>query len=197
MLLLLLLVSFLFLRDLAPRSRGMYSVPCFFLGAGFMLVETKAITELALAWGSTWFVVGLTIAGILIMAFAANVVVQRRGIPPRWLTYGGLVLALAAGLAFSRNVVEALPPISGGIAVTLLLTLPLFFSGLAFSSELGRAASAAVPLSSNLLGAMLGGFLEYNAMYFGLRFLYLLALILYLLAWFTSRRNAGNPTLPA
>ena len=43
-------------------------------------------------------------------------------------------------------------------------------------------------MAANLLGAMCGGLLEYNAMYFGFRFLYLLAAILYLLAWAAHRR---------
>jgi len=37
-------------------------------------------------------------------------------------------------------------------------------------------------MALNLVGAMIGGLLEYNSMYFGFRFLYLLALGLYLAA---------------
>ncbi|MFX4481844.1 hypothetical protein ABTA99_19430, partial [Acinetobacter baumannii] len=32
------------------------NLPYFWLGAGFMLVETKAITELGLQFGNTWLV---------------------------------------------------------------------------------------------------------------------------------------------
>ena len=39
--------------------------------------------------------------------------------------------------------------------------------------------------------AMLGGFLEYNSMYFGFRSLYLLALAMYFLAFVTSVRLPG------
>jgi hypothetical protein len=73
--------------------------------------------------------------------------------------------------------------------MTGLLTLPLFFSGLAFSSELDKARSVGVAMASNLLGAMLGGFLEYNSMYFGFRSLYVLALVLYAIAFLTTLRN--------
>jgi hypothetical protein len=69
---------------------------------------------------------------------------------------------------------------------TVVLTLPLFFAGLAFSTEMKRAMSVAVALSSNLLGAMLGGCLEYNAMYFGYRSLYVLALVVYAAALVAS-----------
>ena len=44
----------------------------FFLGGGFMLVETKAITELGLLFGNTWQVVGITIISVLVMAWLAN-----------------------------------------------------------------------------------------------------------------------------
>ena len=73
--------------------------------------------------------------------------------------------------------------------LTVLLTLPLFFSGLAFSAELQKTASVAVALSSNLLGSMLGGFLEYNSTYFGFRSLYFVALAMCGLAAFTSIRR--------
>jgi len=38
-------------------------------------------------------------------------------------------------------------------------------------------------MSVNLFGAMCGGLLEYNSMYFGFQFLYLIAAGLYLLAF--------------
>jgi hypothetical protein len=41
------------------------------------------------------------------------------------------------------------------------------------------APSVSVALSSNLIGAMVGGCLEYNSMYFGYRSLYVLAILIY------------------
>ena len=49
-----------------------FSFPSFFLGVGFMLMETKGITELAKIYGSTWFVVSIVITAILSMAYLAN-----------------------------------------------------------------------------------------------------------------------------
>lgn len=196
--LLLLAISGLLVRaligtegiDLAT-GRG-FSLPCFFLGAGFMLVEAKAITELALAFGSTWQVVGFTIAAILVLAFLANVLVMRVGAPPAGFTYMALGGAVLLGLVLSPRILGAVSPQVDGLLMTGLLTLPLFFSGLAFSSELERTPSVGVAMASNLLGAMLGGFLEYNSMYFGFRSLYVLALGLYALAFLTTRRNRAR-----
>jgi ABC-type multidrug transport system permease subunit len=76
---------------------------------------------------------------------------------------------------------------------TVLLTLPLFFSGIAFSTELKCTASVAGALSANLLGSMLGGLLEYNSMYFGIRSLYVIALLMYgLAAFFALRRRRAT-----
>jgi spermidine synthase len=189
MILMLLLISLLFVKQLAPGSSGSWSAPCFFLGAGFMLIETKGITELALVYGSTWVVVGAVIAAILVLAFLANLVVIRWGAPRPSVTYGLLVGSLILGMVASRWVVAGLGTGASQLVLPILLTLPLFFSGVAFSTELKRSSSVAVALSSNLLGAMLGGFLEYNSMYFGFRSLYFLAIAMYLLAFGTSIRT--------
>src|ERR1019366_2270670 len=64
-----LLLSYFFVR----RTIGLTDpielgyLPFFFLGSGFMLVETKAITELGLHLGGTWFVVAAAIISVLVM----------------------------------------------------------------------------------------------------------------------------------
>ncbi len=185
----LLAVSLLAVRRLVPGAGSGFSWPCFFLGAGFMLVETKAITELALVYGSTWVVTSAVIAAILVLAFLANLAVLRVGTPAPPVTYGLLAAALLLGLGLTVVGVGGLPLWAARLVMTGVLTLPLFFSGFAFSSEL-RRTSVPVALSANLLGAMLGGFLEYNAMYFGFRSLYVFGLVLYGLAYLTARRGA-------
>jgi len=75
------------------------------------------------------------------------------------------------------------PTTAGRIASAAILTSPLFFSGIVFSTLLGTRGSIAAVMAANLLGAMAGGLLEYNSMYFGFRFLYLLAMALYAIAW--------------
>jgi hypothetical protein len=74
----------------------------------------------------------------------------------------------------------------------VVLTLPLFFAGLIFSSELAGAADIGSALSANIFGAMLGGFLEYNSMYWGYTSLYPLGLALYGLAFACHLRGASG-----
>jgi hypothetical protein len=59
----------------------------------------------------------------------------------------------------------------------------MFFSGLVFSTLLRSHGEISAILSANLFGAVCGGLLEYNSMYFGFRSLYLMAMGLYLVAF--------------
>ncbi len=150
----------------------------FFMGAGFMLVETKGITEMGLILGNTWQVIGIVIAAILVMAFLANLLVQTLAIQRPVVPCLLLIASLGAGLLVARAGGFSSAP-AGQIAAVIVLTCPMFFSGLVFSTLLAGTAGISGALAMNLLGAMVGGLLEYNAMYFGFQFLYWIAMGLY------------------
>lgn len=189
----LLALSWAAVRASRPPGAGRFSPVAFALGAGFMLVETKAITELALVYGSTWHVTSAVIAGVLLMALLANAWVAR-GTAPWALAYPLLLASVALGLLGPGGGLTAPPALERALA-TALATLPLFFSGLAFSGELRRSGDTAAMLSSNLLGAIAGGLLEYSCMYLGMRRLTLLALAVYAAGWGASRWR--RPAAPA
>ena len=177
------LTSFLFLKKITNIKKKDFSYCCFFLGAGFMLIETKCITEFAKIYGTTWLVNAIVISSILLMAFIANYLVIKKIKINFTLNYFLLILSLVVGYYFFTRFDGNL----NFVFYPIILTLPILFSGIAFSKELLKIKSASQALSANILGAMLGGFLEYNSMYFGFSFLYILAGFLYLLAFFTSR----------
>jgi spermidine synthase len=190
-----LLLSYFFVRKTigmtGPVERGY--VPFFFLGSGFMLVETKAITELGLHLGGTWYVIAATIVMVLLMAFLANLIVQRKLFRRTDLAYLGLLVSLLVGYGYARNheLLALNSPLASLLVSCVLLTIPLFFSGIVFSSLIGRAkVNISTALAYNLMGALFGGVMEYNSMYFGFAFLYLLALGFYFLAWAFSRGPA-------
>jgi hypothetical protein len=158
-----------------------------FLGAAFLLIEFKSVTELALLLGTTWFVNVLAISGVLMMALAANLLtlrVRRVNLTDMYvLLFGCLVLAYFV----PTNLFAGLPV---GLRValgTVLLSLPLFFAGLIFSESLRRAGEATRPLASNLAGSAVGGILEYGSLLGGIKSLYVLAAVLYGAAWASSR----------
>jgi hypothetical protein len=166
----------------------------FLLGAGFMLVETKGITELGLTFGNTWQVIGVVMAGILLMAFLANCVVHWLRLRSLVLPYVLLLASLLVGLLLMQGG-GFLPTPMGRLLAVVVLTCPLFFSGMVFSTLLRSSDDVSGAMAANLLGAMCGGLLEYNAMYFGFLFLYWVALAIYGAAFLTCWLRPG-PTWP-
>lgn len=147
-----------------------------------MLVETKGITELGLTFGNSWQVIGIVIGAIMLMSFLANCVVQWWNVKRPAVPYLLLVASLALGWLVALN--GGLPSTwAGRIGTAAILTLPMFFSGIVFSTLLRSRGEISGIMATNLFGAMCGGLLEYNSMYFGFRFLYLMAAALYLLAF--------------
>jgi spermidine synthase len=174
-------------------------VPFFFLGAGFMLIETKAITELGLTFGNSWQVIGIVIAAIMAMAFLANCAVQWLGLRNPVGAYGMLVAAILLGLAVAHSGGLPSTPL-GKLATVALLCSPMLFSGIVFSILLQRQGELSGSMAWNLFGAICGGLLEYNSMYFGFQFLYVLAAGLYIAAFcasFVSKREVAVQTARA
>jgi SAM-dependent methyltransferase len=200
---LVLLLSVFFVRNIIglsePVERGY--LPFFFLGSGFMLVETKAITELGLHLGGTWYVIAATIVSVLLMAFFANLIVLHKLFRRTGVAYGGLLASLLVGYVYARHheLLVLSSPLASLLVSCVLLTIPLFFSGIVFSSLIGRAkVNISTALAYNLMGALFGGLMEYNSMYFGFAFLYLLAIGFYGLAWlFSLEPAARGARLPA
>ncbi|MDB9718976.1 hypothetical protein OAA50_03500 [Candidatus Pelagibacter sp.] len=181
--------SFIFIQRVSPISKKTFSPVCFFLGAGFMLVETKGITELALVYGSTWLVVSIVIGFVLIMAFLANLLIINKVPIKVWLIYSLILSSVLLGYSFTLLDHSGLSSLAQKIIVPAILTIPIFFSGLAFSKQLSIENSVSIALSSNILGAIFGGLLEYNSMYFGFRSLYIFGFFMYLFAYLFVKKS--------
>ena len=192
----ILLLSYFFVRRTIgfsdPIDRSY--LPFFFLGSGFMLVETKAITELGLHLGGTWVVIAAAIMLVLVMAYLANLIVTRTSFKLVGPAYAGLFLSLLVGYGFAVSHGQWMfgPPLMQLALACVVLTIPLFFAGIIFSSLIGESRiNISTAFAYNLMGALFGGVMEYNSMYFGFAFLYLLALGFYVLAWAFSRKSAS------
>ena len=157
------------------------------LGAAFMLIEFKSITELALLFGTTWFVNSLAITGVLLMALGANLIVLRSKRINLSLTYVLLFVSLILGLVIPLDTFAALPAILKALSSMLLLSLPLLFAGMIFSESLRQAGETARPLASNFSGSAAGGLLEYSSLLWGIKSLYWIAIFLYLGAFLVAR----------
>jgi len=184
-LLLVFAFSFILIRLHIPRLafRQVSSWNFFFLGAGFALLETKGIAELAIVLGSTWITNAVVIAGILVMILFANLLVLKRISPPHIFLYGSLVVILLFNFFFSFTHLFAFQYSTRVILSALQVGLPIFFSGILFALYLKKAKNPTIALGANLLGAMFGGLFEYSSLIFGQSILFLFAIFFYFLSF--------------
>ncbi len=146
-------------------------VQMFFLGAGFMLLETKSIIQFALLWGSTWVVASLAIASVLVMALAATMIVSTREIRRAWVVGGVLLALLAVNFLIPIGTIGFASRIAESIFYAVLVFSPILCAGLLFGSAIKRSPSLARDYGTNLLGAMAGGVGEYLSLVTGFRVL--------------------------
>jgi SAM-dependent methyltransferase len=154
----------------------------FFLGAGFMLIETKAVVQMALLFGSTWMVNSVVFFAVLLMILAANICVIKfrpRNLAPYYL---GLLLALAANCLIPLDFFLGLPIWLQALGACLLVFTPVLFAGVIFPVSFERTADPGRALGANIAGAMLGGLAEYASMLVGFQYLVLLAMAFYALS---------------
>jgi hypothetical protein len=76
-----------------------------------------------------------------------------------------------------------------------MVALPILFASLIFSTLLARRHDASRALAYNLLGAILGGVLEYSAMALGIKAMYIVAGLLYAGAAVYALREDRRPPL--
>jgi len=187
----LLLIAFVSLVFMSRSFPGVLHPDWHFwlLGAAFLLIEFTSVTRLALLFGTTWLVNALAISGVLIMVLCANLIVL---LCPRLnlrLIYLLLFASLGLVYFFPLEPLSQLAPFWRAISSMVLLSLPLFFSGLIFSESLRRTGNAAGPLAANLSGSVFGGVLEYSALVWGIHSLYITAAIVYGLALIAHLRQ--------
>jgi hypothetical protein len=181
-----------------PLRRMRAYLDLFFMGAAFLLLETTNVVRFALLFGTTWFVNALVFAGILGSVLAAIEVARRR--PPQRPSRLFVPLFVTVGLAWlvPPDALLSLPFAARFLAAAALGFAPVFFANLVFAERFRGVASSTVAFAANLLGAMVGGVLEYAALVTGYRTLLLLVAGLYLAAWATGRRtlSSGSPAPP-
>ncbi len=179
---------------LAPRAaRQGFNPHMFFLGAAFMLLETRSLVTFALLFGSTWLVNSLVFFAILSSVMLAVFLSARLPIRPNGLLYGLLIGGLGLAYLLPPDALLAIPsaPLRYTVA-SLVAFLPVLLANLVFAGSFkltGRAADVA--FASNLLGAMVGGMLEYTSLLLGYRNLLLLVIGFYVLSALLLRVKHG------
>lgn len=169
----------------------------FFMGAAFLLLETKSVVQFALLFGTTWFVNALVFTGVLLSVYLAIEVARRFTLPRPSLLYAVLFVSIAVAWAIPP---ERLLELSIGprfIAAVALAFAPIFVANLVFAQRFKDTSKTTVAFGANLLGAMLGGVVEYAAIAVGYRTLLLVVAAFYALAFVLERRLAGAAAVPS
>ncbi len=143
----------------------------FFLGAGFMLVETKAVVQMALLFGSTWTVNSVVFAAILVMSLAGNLFAGWAKPRALWPYYAGLFAALGLGLVVKVEHFLGLPPAAQLAGACLLVFLPIAFAGVIFATTFARSSRPDRVFGANVAGALLGGLAENASVVLGFQYL--------------------------
>jgi SAM-dependent methyltransferase len=167
----------------------------FLLGAGFMLLETKSITGFALLFGTTWVVNAIVFAGVLIAVLAAVEVTRRFKTPPLKAMYVVLFAGLLLGWVFPDSWLLSMPLPLRAVVAVLVAFLPIFAANVVFAKRFTDTADGTASFGANLLGAMLGGCLEYLALVIGYHGLLIVAALLYAGAFLL--RPKGSKLLPS
>jgi len=165
-----------------PKGRGPARIDwrMFFLGAAFMLLETKAVVQLALLFGSTWLVNSLVFFTALSLILLANLFVLKTKGTALKLHYAGLFGLLAAAVCIPFDTF-----LSGGIFwryfVPCVLALgPMLFAGVIFARSFRESRDPDMAFGSNIAGSVVGGLSESFSMLLGFRYLLLLAVAFYI-----------------
>jgi len=183
-LLAILLASLVTVRTLGGPLKEMRSyADLFFMGAAFLLLETKNIATFALLFGTTWFVNALVFGGVLVVVLAAVETTRRFKTPPLGIVYAGIAASLAAAWVIPEEWLLSLSFTPRLVVATLIAFVPIYLANVAFSKRFRESGDTRSAFAINLLGTIVGGCLEYAALFTGYNNLLLLVGLLYLLAF--------------
>jgi spermidine synthase len=179
------------LAERSTRSLGFgnaLNVQLFFLGAGFMLVETKAVVTMALLFGSTWVVNSVVFLAVLVMILLANLWTLRSKPARSWPYYAGLLVTLALNAIVPLDFFLGMDRSIQVLGSCLLVFAPILFAGVIFAASFKQTTEPDRAYGVNIAGAMAGGLAEYSSMLLGFQYVVLVAILFYAFSAIGLRR---------
>jgi len=170
-----------------PIRRG-FSPHFFVLGIAFLLLETRSLVTFSLLFGTTWSVNALAFFAILCSVLLAVGLSARFPIRRPGPLYVGLFGTLALAWALPPEQLLVDPPALRYALAAGLAFAPIMFANLVFAHSFRDTKAADMAFASNLLGAMIGGALEYLALITGYRALLVVVGGLYVAAYLLASR---------
>jgi SAM-dependent methyltransferase len=165
-----------------------FSPHFFVLGIAFLLLETRSLVTFSLLFGSTWLVNALVFFAILASVLLAVAIARRVAIRSSRPLYVALLGAVLLAYLLPPDSLLIDPPSLRYVIAASVAFAPVFLANLVFSYSFRDTRTADMAFASNLLGAMVGGVLEYLALVTGYQALLLILAGLYVLAYLLATR---------
>jgi hypothetical protein len=161
----------------------------FFLGAAFMLLETRSLVTFALLFGTTWMVNALVFFAILSSVQLAVLISARFRLRSFTPLYVSLFLLLSINyLLPTAALLEIDSSAARYVVASVLAFAPIFVANIIFSRSFRDTDHADSAFASNLLGIMTGGLVEYVALATGYQSLLIAVALFYAVALLMARR---------
>lgn len=173
----------------ALQNKKHFDIFFFSLGAGFMILETKAIVVLSRSFGSTWTINTVVVVTVLFFVLLGVLVISKIRRNLVGLSYGALFATIVTGWLISYYYPDILLTSPSKYYYVCISLVPTFFASIIFTHYFQRCNDRALALGSNLFGGVVGGFSEYISMYSGLNNLWWVALTFYLVSYLCKSRN--------
>ncbi|WP_051549495.1 spermidine synthase [Nocardioides sp. URHA0032] len=185
----ILLLSLVLVRAIGGPLRSMRPyADLFCMGAAFLLLETKNIATFANLFGTTWVVNAMVFTGVLLSVLAAVEATRRFRTPSLPVVFALIAASLALAYVVKPEWLLQLPFWPRLLLATAIAFLPIFLANVAFAKRFAESDNSQAAFGVNLLGAILGGCLEYAALLTGYRNLLVVVGALYLLAFLLKPR---------
>jgi spermidine synthase len=178
-LILLAMAIFLVRGSLEPGQASTWHF--FFLGAGFLLLETQMVSRLALYFGTTWLVNCIALTAILLVLVLANVYVSRHR-TQRLVPYYALLVLFLVGNYFLPWHRLPYPARVVGLLLSIAYAVPVFFAGIIFTESFRSHAEKSAAFGANIVGAVAGGLTQNVSFIFGMKILLVFASLFYIAA---------------
>lgn len=141
-----------------------------FMGTAFLLLETKSVIQFSLLFGTTWVNSSLVFLGILCLVLAANWTAALFENSHKILKISYVFLAFFCLLALfypTSSLLYLENRLARFVIAAILTFSPIYFANLIFSVTFRNQKIAEHLFGWNLIGATIGGTLEYTSMALG------------------------------
>ena len=153
-----------------PGTLTRPNLPYFFMGAAFLLLETKSLAFFSLLFGTTWLVNSLVFSGILFSVLVANLIVSKykmKNFSPLFVfLFLSLLIMYIVPNSFYLNINSNLIRYCAGVIAAFT---PILLANLVFSRDFRDTGKSTEAFGWNLLGAVAGGGLEYLSLLIGFK----------------------------